>query len=99
MSVVDATIPEVRSREVFYLRVYAFIARVAMVYDNHGRSRRLRGANEIGRGAHKDVVSMLFGRDSRTADITTNGIKGRLPRVSKSQPNTRSDAINDSSTK
>ena len=49
-----------------------------MVYDNHGRSRRLRGANEIGRGAHKDVVSMLFGRDSRTADITTNGIKGEI---------------------
>ena len=27
--------------------------------------------------AQKDVVSMLFGRDSRTAGITTNGIKGR----------------------
>ncbi len=27
--------------------------------------------------AYEDAVSMLFGRDSRTADITTNGIKAR----------------------
>jgi hypothetical protein len=59
----------------------------------------MRGRDLTSRGAHKDVVSMLFGRDSRTADITTNGIRGRLPRVSKSQPNTKSDAINDSLTK
>ena len=48
----------------------------------HGRKKISYFKSRTVIGSSLYVVLMLFGRDSRTAGITTNGIKGRYCRVS-----------------